>query len=251
MRNTKPCSIIPPKDQTASYIAAITENPNNASNNASNDEISISGIGDYQKLWTPGRVLKIRFLEDVSPSFLRTFSQAITHWIKHVNLKFVIVPKGYADIRITTVSEHNKSLIGTDALTFAQNEATMHLETTPSDEYFESTVLHEMGHALGYLHEHLHRDATIPWNREKVYEHYFEHYGWDKQRVDENVLMPYSGAIVDTEYDKHSIMHYAVDKELTDGVWEVSKNTVLSELDIKMAKRTYPEDPNDVPWKNV
>jgi hypothetical protein len=247
MKNAKPCSIIPPTDRLASYSAAITENPNNALKN----ELSVLGIGDYQKMWKPGRELKIRFLEDVSSSFLRAFFQAITHWIKHVNLKFVIVPKGDADIRITTVSEHNKSLIGTDALTFDQSEATMYLEATPSDEYFESTVLHEMGHALGYLHEHLHQDATIPWNREKVYEHYFENYGWDKQRVDENVLTPYSGAIVDTEYDKFSIMHYEVDKELTDGVWEVSKNTVLSEVDIKMAKRTYPEDPNDVPWKNL
>ncbi|MHC8390521.1 M12 family metallopeptidase [Pseudomonas sp. MDT2-39-1] len=247
MRNAKPCSIIFPKNRPASYNAAITENPNNALNN----ESSILATGDYKKMWKPGRELKIRFLEDVSSSFLRAFSQAITHWEKHANLKFAIVSQGDADIRITTVSEENKSLIGTDALTFDQDEATMYLETTPSDEHFESTVLHEMGHALGYLHEHLHQDATIPWNREKVYEHYFENYGWNKQRVDENVLTPCSGAIVDTEYDKNSIMHYEVDKELTDGVWEVGKNTVLSELDIKMAKRTYPEDPDDVPWKNV
>lgn len=145
MKNAKPCSIIPPKDRLASYSAAITENPNNASNN----ELSILGLGDYKKLWTPGRELKIRFLEDVSSSFLRAFYKAITPWIKHVNLKFLVVSKGDADIRITTVSEHNKSLIGTDALTFDQDEATMYLETTPSDEYFESTVLHEMGHALG------------------------------------------------------------------------------------------------------
>lgn len=247
MKKAKPCSIIPPKDRLASYRAAITENPSNAANN----DLSILGMGDYKKLWKPGRELKIRFLEDVSSSFLRAFSKAITHWIKHVNLKFVIVPKGDADIRITTDSDDNKSLIGTDALTFDQDEATMYLETTPSDENFESTVLHEMGHALGYLHEHLHRDATIPWNREKVYAHYSEHYEWDEQQVDEQVLTPYSGAIVDTEYDKNSIMHYAIDKELTDGVWEVGINTVLSELDIKMAKNTYPVDPDDLPWKDL
>ena len=247
MNKAKPCFIISPKDQMASYSAAITENPNNVSNN----ELCVLGTGDYKKFWRPGRELKIRFLEDVSSSFLLAFSKAINHWIKHVNLKFVIVHKGDADIRITTDSEDNKSLIGTDALTFDQDEATMYLETTPSDEHFESTVLHEMGHALGYLHEHMHRDATIPWDREKVYKHFFEHYGWDQQRVDENVLTPYSGTLVDTEYDQKSIMHYAVDKALTDGVWEVGINSVLSELDIKMAKTTYPADPDDVPWKDL
>lgn len=52
-------------------------------------------------------------------------------------------------------------------------------------------------------------------NREKVYDYYFENYQWDKQRLDDNVLTPYSGVVVDTAYDKNSIMHYEIDKELT------------------------------------
>lgn len=245
MKKTKPCTIIFPEYQLASYKAAITENPENSKDQG---EISMLGMGNYNKFWKPGRTLKICFLEPVTSSYRLAFARTITKWADHANLKFTIV-EGDADIRITTNTEDNKSVTGTDALTIDKSLPTMHITSTLDDEDFQQTVLHEMGHAIGYMHEHLHRDANIPWNREKVYDYYLENYQGDKQRVDDKVLTPYSGVVVDTAYDKNSIMHYEIDKELTDGVWEVGLNTELSERDKKMARRMYPVAPDDVPWK--
>jgi hypothetical protein len=234
------------EDQSASYAAALAENPYNASPAAG----GLLSVGNYEKLWLPGRAIKLRFMEPVSSDYLRAFLRAASNWLLHANLTFEVVTNGYADIRITTDTADDKSLIGTDALTFEQSEATFYLATPMDSESFKSTVIHEMGHALGFIHEHLHRDANIPWNREKVYEFYRDEYEWDKQRVDDNVFTPFNGAVIDTEYDPKSIMHYPVPKELTDGVWEIGQNTELSEQDKKLAEFAYPKDPDDRAWKD-
>ena len=247
MNPRKLCSVIPPKDPIASYNAAIAENPKNAASGNS----GIRAVGYYRKFWKAGRTLRVSFL-DWTPLEHRLAFQAIFKiWEEHANLRFELSYDKDAEIRIRTLTDEDRSTIGTDALTIDQNEPTMFISEDPLSDCFASNLLHEIGHAMGFAHEHLHREANIPWNKPKVYQYYFDLCGWEKDVVDANVLTPIPiDAIVDTEYDKKSIMHYEVDKDLTDGVWEATPNLYLSEKDKYAASKLYPADPDDVPWKD-
>lgn len=152
-----------------------------------------------------------------------------------------------ADVKIAfkwNGDEGSWSYIGTDCKSIAQNKPSMNfgwLDSNTSEMEFSRVVLHEFGHALGFIHEHQHPFANIPWDKPKVYA-YYALQGWNKAKVDQNVfnlypdLKPtdprstadprgYSG------YDKTSIMHYAVDQTLTIGGYSTPWNYYLSETD--------------------
>lgn len=137
------------------------------------------------------------------------------------------------------------SYIGTDCKSVSQNNPSMNfgwLDYNTSEIEFSRLVLHEFGHALGFVHEHQHPFANIPWNKSKVYEYYATQ-NWSKARVDQNFFNIYpnlkpSGSDRSTpdprgysDYDKTSIMHYAVDASLTIGGYSVPWNYYLSETD--------------------
>ncbi len=50
-----------------------------------------------------------------------------------------------------------------------------------------------------------------------------------------------------TDYDRLSIMHYTVDKQFTNGLFEVGQNIMLSEEDIRLVRKIYPETPSESP----
>ncbi|MCO8313211.1 M12 family metallopeptidase [Pseudomonas mandelii] len=246
MYKTKPCTIIPPADYLTSYDAAIEENPGNSPITESSGRKK-RAVAEHTKFWKPGRTLKVRFLDPLSPYELFMFMQVFAQWEQHINLHFELALTGEAEIRIRTKTDEDRSALGTDALTIDKSEPTMSISLRPDEEYFEANLLHEIGHAIGLLHEHTHLEANIPWNKQKVYEYYGK-MGWTQAEVDKNILTPANGALVDTEYDKASIMHYPVPNELTDGVWEVGINTRLSERDKYAASKIYPAAPDDTPW---
>jgi hypothetical protein len=114
-------------------------------------------------------------------------------------------------------------------------------EETPDTE-FSRTVIHEFGHALGATHEHQHPSAGIPWNRPAVYEYYQSTQGWTKEDVDFQIFAKYSkNQVNSSNYDKKSIMHYAIDARLLlDPSYAVGWNTSLSNTDKEFMKQMYP-----------
>lgn len=114
-------------------------------------------------------------------------------------------------------------------------------ENTP-DEEFSRTVLHKFGHALGSIHEHQHPIAGIPWNRQAVYEYYKQTQGWSREDVDTQIFFNYDlNQTNSSQYDKSSIMHYAIDKKLLlDPSFAVGWNKKLSVTDKSFMKQIYP-----------
>jgi Astacin (Peptidase family M12A) len=248
MTEVRICNARRLKDQQASYDAAIEENPDNAG-------VSVPGsrrkraVGHFSMFWANGRTLKIGFTDDtLAEDHKQAIIEAINQWQPYVNLTFEFIDGregqpgyGKGDIRITTRSDQNYTLIGTDAKANDPWNPTMVLGAKLSDPKFQSIVMHEFGHALGAEHEHQHPEADIPWDVPKVYEHYAAS-GVEADLVDEVVLSKFEkNTTTYTAYDKHSIMHYPVPNKITLGDWEVGLNTEISDKDKAFMRKAYPK----------
>lgn len=77
-------------------------------------------------------------------------------------------------------------------------------------------ILHEFGHALGLHHEHMHPELTLDWNYgpNGVYDYYEATNGWDKKKVDDNVIKRLDPDVYNfSDFDTDSIMAYVTKAE--------------------------------------
>ncbi|KII29526.1 M12 family metallopeptidase [Pseudomonas fluorescens] len=245
MQTIKPCHIQSPPSIQASYEAAITENPENASSTSSGR--GKRAVGEHNKYWLSGRTLKIA-ITDYEDGGFEIVKNAISQWQPYVNLKFEftkLTDERYeGDIRIDLAPQYDtvaSSAIGTDALTVLAHLPTMGLGVEYTSTSYEGTVIHEFGHALGFAHEHQHPDADIPWHKENTYQFYQQNYGWSKAAVDNHVFpLPRRTDRTYTPYDRHSVMHYPIINTCTVGDWEQADNLQISAGDKALARAAYP-----------
>jgi hypothetical protein len=119
--------------------------------------------------------------------------------------------------------------------------------TTP---YGRDTALHEIGHAMGLIHEHQNPKAGIVWNGEKV-RRYFAGppNNWNPQQIENNILNKIAPeAIQGSNWDKDSIMEYWFEAGLIisppgyENQRLIPKGN-LSPIDIDEIRRFYPSTP--------
>lgn len=278
--NTQPyfCNTHHHPDLQASYDAALRENPANAAitpsyltDDQQATDVQSRIVTSFTKYWARGRTLRIRFLGPI-PAFLQQiFFDTACKWLPHVNLKFVLVEAGDAEIRISLDSKLHLSAVGTDALLgfHEQGIATMYFDLTrlidtskliatqgrAFDKFnfvqylsadFERTVLHEFGHALGAEHEHQHPDAHIPWDEQAVLK-YFAVEGVTPAFVRQNILDKYEAADFSySAYDPESVMHYNVQQQHTLGDFQIDNTGKgLSIKDKEFMSFIYGDRQND------
>lgn len=203
----------------------------------------IKGAADSRRLWPNGSVLKVCFLEGDAEVHKRV--EAVAHqWSQYANLKFQFVKDSRAEIRITFDPKTGSwSYIGVESsMPLLAGKPSMNLgwlkPSTAQSEY-NRVVLHEFGHAIGLIHEHLSPSVQIPWDEKKVIDYYAKTNGWTEAYTRSNVL---AKARVDkyTRFDPKSIMLYAVDKSLTLNGFSTDWNSALSETDKKFVAECYP-----------
>ncbi|CAF4012806.1 unnamed protein product [Rotaria sp. Silwood1] len=104
-----------------------------------------------------------------------------------------------------------------------------------------STILHEFGHALGLDHEQQNPIGGIKLNETAVYKRYGgpPHY-WSPDKIKLNVIDMFSKDQTNGVYDPNSIMHYAIDPELTiNKCCGTKKNNDLSTGDKHAIQKLY------------
>lgn len=232
------CCVVPAADPFSAVGLAVAERPSN--HTLGPGVLSLvpqQAAAQTSRLWRPGRTLRVRFL-DGSGSSRRAFWGALEAWQKHINLGFVAVKQGAAEIRVTFRPGGSWSYLGTDALTVSPYSPTLQIGWGPD----RATCLHEIGHLLGLIHEHQNPRGKIPWNVPAVYAYYRRTQGWDEATTKANVLDVYSeSGLTNFGFDPRSVMLYPVASELLlDPSQATGMNLELSPGDITGIGLLYP-----------
>ena len=202
------------------------------------------GVYDFNNKWAPGATIRVSFLDgtDWQKEKVKLYAPA---WCRYANIRFDFIKLGTGDVRVSFEKAGSYSFIGTDARNRRGTEETMNLGwivETKTEAELKSVILHEFGHALGLLHEHMNPLNHIRWNKPVVYAWYLQYEGWDKEMVDKQVFDRYSVGMTNKKYDPKSIMHYPVPANFTTNGYAVGENSELSESDKKLIAELYPRN---------
>lgn len=174
-------------------------------------------------------------------------------WMNYANITFTqISSTANAKVRVLFENQDNPNIfsgwsyMGTACLDHPKNEETVHLKVgnDVKNKAFLSTVRHELGHVLGFHHEHQSPNAKIVFNESviknelrkdnpgKSDDYIQDLYDTNYKRYEKAYLYTYSA------YDPSSIMHYSFTAEEADK--EYSLNLYFSAKDKKAAGELYP-----------
>lgn len=110
-----------------------------------------------------------------------------------------------------------------------------------SSDFRKRNILHEFGHALGYLHEFGNPSAgPIPWNKPLTYAFFKAQENWEPSTVDAQVFQVYDTALTNySAFDPTSIMLYAVPDSLFCPPFAARPGYSLSKCDKKFGRCHY------------
>jgi hypothetical protein len=154
-----------------------------------------------------------------------------------------------AEIKIAFADDGSWSYVGKDTIDYAggPSDPTMNFGWDLTTPYGRDTARHEIGHALGFPHEHQNPLSGIVWDEEAVYEYFGgpPNY-WSRAAVCSNILDKIPRSDVEgSAWDRDSIMHYWFPAGL---ILEPARyrnedldpEPGLSEVDIAEVRRFYP-----------
>ncbi len=207
--------------------------------------------GETNKMWDPGQTITVFLSPNNGSEFIRSkVRQYAKEWEKYANIKLAFVNDfRNANIKVGFQKDGKSwSWIGKDVLFNPIGLYTVNFgwfDNQTSEDEFRRTIVHEFGHAIGFIHEHQSPAANIPWDKEKVYQ-FFDSQDpkWTRAEVDHNVFEKYAKASTNfSAYDRNSIMHYSFPSYFTTDGSSFPMNSDLSLTDKQYAGLIYPFPP--------
>lgn len=185
------------------------------------------------------------------PAQLDAVRSAFDRW-REIGIGLVfreVHDRAEAEIRVGfDQSDGSWSYVGRDLLQISSSEPTMNFGWDLTSGWGRVTALHEIGHTLGFSHEHQNPNAGIEWDERAVIEE-FSHppNSWNENQIRHNILRKLDPSRVDgSTWDPTSVMQYPFEPGLIlrperyhdEGV---AAPTGLSERDEEWVRRWYPD----------
>jgi len=205
----------------------------------------LSGVTNV--MWAPGESVTVGFFSDETFVVTDKVKKYVKEWETYANIRFVYLDDvSKAEIKVGFERDGTSwSWVGRNVLVNPSGFKTMNLgwlDSQTSETEFRRVVLHEFGHALGFIHEHQSPAAGIAWDKEKVYAFFGgPPNNWSRATVDNNIFYTYSKTSTNSStYDPLSIMHYFFPADLTTDGSSFTMNTNLSIIDKNFSRQVYP-----------
>jgi hypothetical protein len=150
---------------------------------------------------------------------------------------FDILNKNVGVLRVGFEKEKGSwSLVGLDHF-FTTGEVTLNLGWVDI-----ATIIHELGHVVGLIHEHQGPfGKPIEWDEPVVYKWAYDTYGWDEKTTYDNIIHKYDKDTINgTSFDHDSIMLYFFPPELTKNKQGTSQNLRISKTDVYYINHMLP-----------
>jgi len=208
------------------------------------------------KKWVNGTVLHYYFFPGSTETQKTNVRNAFKEWkAVGIGLNFVEVQdRNQSEIRIGWDKGSSWSYLGTDCLARPMAEQTMNFGWDLNRQ--PGTSLHEIGHALGFPHEHQNPYAGIVWDEEKVYASLAAPPNeWSRQTTFNNILAKLdTNKVQGSVWDRDSIMHYPFEAGLIlkPELYQTKPLIPaggLSALDKSVALQFYPPLPDAPPLR--
>jgi hypothetical protein len=202
------------------------------------------------KYWgDDGRKFSVSFLDSPNAATRNKILAAMNAWSERANVSFSWTAEA-GDVRIARAESGYWSYLGTDILHVPADQPTMNLqgftERTSDDEYAR-VVPHEVGHTLGFPHEHMRSEIVAQIDREAAIAYFQRTQGWSRAEVMHQVLTPLEErSIRGTPHaEETSIMCYGLPGSIMRDGQPVPGGERITEEDFAFAASIYPkpEDP--------
>ncbi len=217
-----------------SYCCMTERPPRSFAPSVSANRLRLILVSD--KKWVNGTVLHYYFFDKPTDGENVVFSDGTTKWVSWttndaekdvvraafkkwkdvgIGLSFEEVSsRNDAEIRVGFMRGDGAwSYLGREIRDFGPNERTMNFgwDLSPANEPPDiDTAIHEIGHSLGFPHEHQNPNAGIVWDDEAVYSSLAQPPNrWSRDKTYWNIIRKISPDTVQgSSWDPNSIMHY-------------------------------------------